>query len=112
MLIGKPHKQGTAQDLDVSDKSQDIVDLTQAQSASLVPAMDNMPYNNPDGASTRVEGIPTFLQGAPNGNPQAGRNTSRKGVIHKTGQSTVPKSNPFPAPGAPQTRTKTLTATK
>jgi len=112
MLVGKPHKQGSAQDLDGNDDSLGIVDLTQAQAAELLPAMDDQIYNNPDGASVGVAGIPAFFQGAPNGNPQAGRNASRKGAIHKTGMSTAPASNPFPSPGAPTTRTQTLTAIK
>lgn len=112
MLVGKPHKQGSAQDLDGSDKSKDVVDLTQAQSAELLPAMDDQPFNNPDGASTSLAAKQGVMQVPGNGNPQAGRNASRQGTIHPTGRSTAPASNPFPRPGSPTTRTRTLTAIK
>lgn len=112
MLVGKPHKQGTAQDLDGSGISQDLVDLTQAQSAELLPAMDDQPFNNPDGAATSLAAKQSVMQTPGNGNPQAGRNASGRGTVHKTGMTSAPKSNPFPRPGSPTTRTKTLTALK
>lgn len=112
MLVGKPHKQGAPQELDGGDNSLGLQNLATAQAASLLPAIDGLPYNNPDGANVGTAPVPNFLQGAPNGSPQASHNVSGRGVIHKTGITSAPKSNPFPSPSAPQTRTKTTTAMK
>jgi len=109
ILVGKPHKAGATQELDGTDKSTGIQYLAEEDGTALLNAIDGLPFNNPDGAAGSVAGVPSFLGGTPNGSPVASRNTSGKGVIHKTGVSSAPKSNPFPAPGASQTRTRPVT---
>ena len=97
MYIAKPHKKGDVAELDASDKSADIQDLTALSGAENLNMQDYGDYGNPDAAAGNVAMKPDFRGGAPAGNKRGG-NVSGGGNLQKTARTSAPMSNPFPAP--------------
>lgn len=76
--------------------SQDVTDLTAAQSAHLLPAIDYGMWANPDGAGQMsLMATPGAMDGVPMAAIRKG-NTSGKGQIHPSAKTDAPMSNPFP----------------
>lgn len=97
MLVAKPHKQGSVHALDGSDKSVEIQNLASLPgSEDLIQAVDGLPFNNPDGAMGAMGSKPGLMQVQSPGKIRS-ENVSGKGVVHKTGVTSAPMSNPFPA---------------
>lgn len=108
MFVGKPHKKGTPQELDSSEKSGDLQNLAELEGAENLNGIDNLPFNNPDAAAAPVAAQRDFRGGHPQGNLR-GENMSGGGQLQKTAVTTAPKGNPMPAPrGTVRTAPKTI----
>lgn len=98
MFVLKPQPAGQPVQLDGSDKSAELQDLTQ-DGVKLLQAQDFGEFGNPDGASATVKpGLPHGLA-APGTSGRSG-NVSGQGNLQKTARTSAPMSNPFPAPSS------------
>jgi len=90
IFTAKPHKKGAPQELDSNHKSKDVQDLASLPGAAIIPAVDNLPFNNPDGAAAPVVPVPDFRAGNPQG-ALRGKNMSGKGQVSPYAKTTAPK---------------------
>ncbi len=97
MFISKPIAPGKVAGLDGSDVSTDVDNLADDTEQLLLQGQDFGLTGNPDGASASLSAYPGWS--APQGNISADK-VSGKGLVHKTGKTTAPMSNPFPAPSS------------